>query len=63
LAKLPYLALYANDIANVALAMVGQGCLHLTDYHIVLGKKINFFANSPLDDGSKLILQGYVNLT
>jgi hypothetical protein len=31
------MALYAYDITNAKLAMVGQGYLHLTNYHIILG--------------------------
>jgi coronatine-insensitive protein 1 len=62
-AKLRYLALYVCDITNVALVMVGQGCLHLTNCHIVLRKKVKNFAKFPLDDGVKLLLMGYVNLT
>jgi coronatine-insensitive protein 1 len=54
-AKLRYLALYVCDITNVALAMVGQGCLHLINYRIVFGERVNF-ANFPLDDGVKLLL-------
>jgi coronatine-insensitive protein 1 len=41
-AKLWYLALCVCDITNVALSMVGQGYLHLTDYRIVLGERVNF---------------------
>ncbi len=62
-AKLQYMALYVYDITNVALAMVGQGHLHLTNCHIVLRKRVNFFVDFPLDDGVKLLLKGYVNLT
>jgi coronatine-insensitive protein 1 len=58
-AKLQYLALYVCDITNAALAMVGQGCLHLTDCYIVLGKRVNVFVDLPLDDGVKLLLEGY----
>jgi coronatine-insensitive protein 1 len=52
-----------SDITNVALAMVRQGCLHLTDCHIVLGERVKNFADLPLDDGVKLLLKGCVNLT
>jgi coronatine-insensitive protein 1 len=62
-AKLRYLALYVCDITNAALAMVGQGCLHLTDCRIVLGERVKNFADLPLDDGVKLLLKGCVNLT
>ncbi len=62
-AKLRYMALYVYDIINVALAMVRQGYLHLTDCHIVLGERVNFFIDLPLDDGVKLLLKSYVNLT
>ncbi len=62
-AKLQYLALYVCDITNVALVMVGQGCLHLTNCHIVLRKKVKNFTKFPLDDGVKLLLMSYVNLT
>ncbi len=61
-AKLRYLVLYVYDITNVILAMVGQGCLHLTDCYIVLGKKVKKFQDLPLDDGVKLLLKGCVNL-
>jgi hypothetical protein len=44
-AKLRYLVLYVNDITNVALVMVGQSCLHLTDCYIVLGEKVKKIAN------------------
>jgi hypothetical protein len=54
-AKLRYLALYVCDITNVAFVMVGQGCLHLTNYHIVLGERVKF-AYLPLDDDVKLLL-------
>jgi coronatine-insensitive protein 1 len=54
-AKSWYLASYVYDITNVALTMVGQGCLHLVDYCIVFGKRVNF-AYLPLDDGVKLLL-------
>ncbi len=40
--KLRYLTLYVCDITNVAFAMVGQGYLHLKDYCIVLGERVNF---------------------
>jgi coronatine-insensitive protein 1 len=60
-AKLRYLTLYVCDITNVTLAMVGQGCLHLTNYCIALGKKVKNFANFPLDDGVNLLLTGCVN--
>jgi coronatine-insensitive protein 1 len=43
--------------------MVGQGYLHLTNCHIVLGKKVKKISELPLDDGMKLLLKGYVNLT
>jgi hypothetical protein len=56
-AKLQYLSLYVCDITNVALVIVGlQGCLHLTNYCIMLGEKVIFFANLPLYDGVKLLL-------
>jgi coronatine-insensitive protein 1 len=54
-AKLQYLVSYVCDITNIAFGMVGQGCLHLTYYHIVLGEGVNF-AYLPLDDGVKLLL-------
>jgi hypothetical protein len=50
---------YMSDITNVALAMVRQGCLHLTDCHIVLGQRVKNFADLPLDD---LLLKGCMNL-
>jgi coronatine-insensitive protein 1 len=62
-AKLRYLALCVCDITNVALAMVGQGCLHLIDCRILLGERVKFFVDLPLDDDVKLLLKGYVNLT
>jgi len=55
-AKLQYLFLYVCDITNVALVIVGQGCLHLTNYRIMLGKKVIFFANLPFYVGVKLLL-------
>jgi len=62
-AKLQYLSLYVCDITNVALVIVGQGCLHLTNYCLMLGGKVIFLANLPLYDGVKLLLYGYANLT
>jgi hypothetical protein len=55
-AKLQYLSLYVYDITNVALVIMGQRCLHLTNYHIMLGEKVNLFAKLPLNDGVKLLL-------
>jgi coronatine-insensitive protein 1 len=61
--ELHYLTLYVSDITNAALAMVGQGCVHLTDCRIVLGTRVKNVADLPLDDGVKLLLKGCVNLT
>jgi coronatine-insensitive protein 1 len=61
-AKFRYLTLCVCDITNVALVVVGHGCLHLTYYHIVLGERINNFADLPLDDVVKLLLTCCVNL-
>jgi len=55
-AKLQYLSLYVCDITNVAFFIVGQGCLHLTNYGIMLGEKVNFLADLPFDDGVKLLI-------
>jgi coronatine-insensitive protein 1 len=62
-AQLRYLVLYLCDITNAALAMLGQGCVHLTDCRIVLGARFKGVADLPLDDGVKLLLKGCVNLT
>ncbi len=62
-AKLRYLALYVCDITNASFTMVGQGCLHLTNCHIILGERVKNFANLPLDDVVKLLLKDYVNIT
>jgi len=61
-AKLQYLALYVCDITNVTFAMVRQGYLQVIDCCIVLGKRVKFFVDLPLDDGVRLLLKGYVNL-
>jgi len=54
--------LYVCDITNAKLAMVGQGYLHLKNYHIILGERVKNFVDLILDDGVKLLLKGYVNL-
>jgi hypothetical protein len=41
------------DITNV---IMGHGCLHLTNYRIMLGEKVIFFVDLPLYDGVKLLL-------
>ena len=61
--QLRQLILYVSDITNAALAMVGQGCLQLTDMRLVLGSDIRHVADLPLDDGIKLLIKGCVNLT
>ena len=60
---LQQLILYVSDISNAALAMVGEGCTHLTDFRLVLESVVRHVVDLPLDDGLKLLLKGCINLT
>lgn len=61
--QLRQLILWVSDITNAALAMVGQGCLQLTDMRLVLEPVLEDVADLPLDDGIKLLLKGCLNMT
>lgn len=60
--NLQQLVLYVSDISNAALAMVGQGCPHLTDFRLVL-TGTQHVVDLPLDDGFKLLLKGCPNIS
>jgi coronatine-insensitive protein 1 len=61
--QLQQLVLYVSDITNAALAMVGHGCEHLTDFRIVLEPTAKRIVDLPLDDGIKLLLKGCRSLS
>lgn len=61
--QLRQLVVYVSDITNAALAMVGQGCPHLTDFRLVLEPAARQIMDLPLDDGIKLLLRGCLNLS
>lgn len=61
--QLQQLVLYVSDITNAALAMVGHGCEHLTDFRLVLEPTASRIVDLPLDDGIKLLLRGCRNLS
>lgn len=61
--QLQQIVVYVSDITNAALAMVGHGCQHLTDFRLVLEPTAKSVVDLPLDDGIKLLLKGCRNLS
>lgn len=60
---LQQLVVYVSDITNAALAMLGQGLPHLTDFRLVLEPTAGRIPDLPLDDGLKLLLKGCTQLS
>lgn len=62
--RLRQLVVYVADITNAALAMLGQGLPHLTDFRLVLEPAARRrIVDLPLDDGIKLLLKGCSRLS
>lgn len=62
-AHLQQLVVYVSDVTNAALAMLGQGLPHLTDFRLVLEPAARRIVDLPLDDGIKLLLKGCTRLS
>ncbi|KAK9683395.1 hypothetical protein RND81_10G137700 [Saponaria officinalis] len=60
--ELEYLAVYATDITNEALAQIGENLKNLNDFRLVLLDKEETIADLPLDNGVRALLQGCQNL-